>query len=194
MVWLIDHRRPLGPGRPGEGVAARGGRTQAVGGERVPHPLLLRAQVADVVGGRHGRQADPADDLEVVSAESAVLGGVVGDEAGPTYPQVGEDRRAGAVGPGVDGQAECGVGVDGVEALLLQRVGADLVAEPDPASLVAAQVDDGAAALLGDGGQGLFELRAAVAAQRADDVTGETFAVDADEDPCLLYTSDAADE
>ena len=48
------------------------------------------------------------------------------------------------------GKAELEVGVDGVVALVLQAVGADLVADADAAALVAAQVDDDAEPLLGD--------------------------------------------
>ena len=48
------------------------------------------------------------------------------------------------------GQAELDVGLDGVAALVLQRVGPELVAEADAAALVAAQVHDDAVALVGD--------------------------------------------
>ena len=83
------------------------------------------------------------------------------------------------------GKPELQVGVDGVVALLLEVVGAELVGEPDAAALVAAQVDDDAGALLGDEPQRLVQLRAAVAAQRSEDVPGQALGVDPDEDVAL---------
>ena len=91
--------------------------------------------------------------------------------------EVDEDLRADAVLAAVDRQAELDVGVDGVVALVLQVVGADLVADADAAALVAAQVDDDAEALVGDQLHGRVELHAAVAAQRAEHVAGEALAV-----------------
>ena len=61
--------------------------------------------------------------------------------------EVDEHLRADAVLARVGGEAELHVGLDGVAALVLQRVGADLVAEADAAALVAAQVHDHAPAL-----------------------------------------------
>lgn len=47
---------------------------------------------------------------------------------------------ADAVLAGVDGEAELDVGLDGVVALVLQVVGAELLAQADAAALVAAEV------------------------------------------------------
>ena len=49
--------------------------------------------------------------------------------------------------------------------------------QPDAAALVPTEVDHYAAAFIGDRTQRLFELIAAVAAQRSDDVASEAFAV-----------------
>ena len=124
---------------------------------------------------RHDRR-DPLGDLEAEALEAAVLGRVVRDEPHRGDAEVDEDLRADAVLPAVDGQAELEVGVDGVAALLLQAVGGDLVADADAAALVAAEVHDHAAALLGDDLHGRVELDAAVAAQRAEHVAGEALA------------------
>ena len=75
------------------------------------------------------------------------------------------------------GRPELDVRVDRVVALVLQAVGADLVADADAAALVAAQVDDHAEALLGDPLHRRVELHAAVAAQRPEHVTGQALAV-----------------
>ena len=52
------------------------------------------------------------------------------------------------------GRPELHVGVDGVETLVLELVGLQLVGDADPPALVAPQVDDDAEALLGDLGHG----------------------------------------
>ena len=82
----------------------------------------------------------------------------------------------------VGGEAELDVGLDGVAALVLERVGADLVAEADAAALVAAQVHDDARALASamSSMRGV-ELQAAVAAHRPEHVAGEALGVHAHE-------------
>ena len=72
-------------------------------------------------------------------------------------------RRRRVVAP-VDGQTERDVRVDGVEATVLERVGADLVEQTDAASLVP-QIKKHAAIGAPDLLQPGFELLAAVAAQ-----------------------------
>src|SRR6476619_7387819 len=62
-----------------------------------------------------------------------------------------------------------------------KRIRAQLVPESDAATLVAAQVDDHAAALTRDLRERAVELEAAVAAHRPEDVTGEALAVHADQ-------------
>ncbi len=79
------------------------------------------------------------------------------------------------------GQAQLDVGVDGVEAAVLQLVGLQLVGDADPPALVAAQVDDHAQAGFGDQAQGGVELGAAVAAPGAEHVAGQALAVHPDQ-------------
>ena len=95
-------------------------------------------------------------------------------------PEVDEDLGADAVVAQVGGQAELEVGVDGVEALLLELVGAQLVEQADAAALLG-EVEQHALALALDHRQRRLELLAAVAAQRVEDVAGEALGVDADE-------------
>ena len=94
------------------------------------------------------------------------------------HAQVGEDLRADAVVAQVGGEAELQVRLDGVEPAVLQRVGAQLVREPDAAALLA-QVEQHARAALGDRAQRRVQLRAAVAALRAEHVAGEALRVHA---------------
>src|SRR4051794_10994947 len=113
--------------------------------------------------------------------EAAVLCRVVRDEAEALDAEIAEDLRADAVAAGVDRQTLRGVGVDGVQPLVLQRIGPDLVPEADAPTFMPPQVHDGTAALGGDGLEGLLELGAAVAPQRAEDVAGEALAVHTDQ-------------
>ena len=85
-----------------------------------------------------------------------------------------------AVLPRVGGEAEPEVRLDRVEALLLELVGAQLVEQADPASLLG-EVEQHARALLLDPPQRPLELLAAVAALRVEDVAGEALRVDAHE-------------
>jgi hypothetical protein len=76
--------------------------------------------------------------------------------------------------------AELEIGLDGVEALVLQLVGAELGHESDAAAFLLL-VDQDAGALFDDAIHGELELLAAVAAQRAEDVAGQALGVDADQ-------------
>ena len=64
-------------------------------------------------------------------------------------PEIGEDLRADAVVAHVGSEAELEIGVDGVEAAVLQLVGAQLVEQPDAAALLR-QVQHDAALLRRD--------------------------------------------
>ena len=64
--------------------------------------------------------------------------------------EVDEHLRPDAVLARVGGEAELDVRLDGVPALVLERVGADLVAEADAAAFVPPQVHDHAGAFVGD--------------------------------------------
>ena len=89
-----------------------------------------------------------------------------------------QDLHADAVVALVGLEAEPLVGLDGVEPLVLQLVGADLVGQADAAPFLV-QVQQHAAALLGDPLHRRVELRAAVAARRVEDVAGQAARVDA---------------
>ena len=89
-----------------------------------------------------------------------------------------QDRGPRGVVAGVDGQAERGLRVDRVGAGVLLGVGAQLVDEPDAATLVAAEVDDDPA-LAADAGQRSPAAGPAVAPERAEGVAGQALAVQA---------------
>ena len=87
----------------------------------------------------------------------------------------------GAVVARVGRQTEVEVGVDRVATLVLQLVRLQLVQQADPPTLVPAQVEHHAAALLGDPAQRGLQLGAAVAAQRAEHVAGQALGVHPDQ-------------
>ena len=120
--------------------ASRSGRT-------VAHPVPLGQQVGEVVVVGVRRQRDPLGDGDAVLLEVGDLVGVVGHQPDRADPEVLEDLGRGAVVAGVGRQAEVEVGVDGVAAAVLELVGLQLGDQPDPAALVAAQVDHHSPAL-----------------------------------------------
>ena len=131
------------------------------------------------------RVGDRADrhllgDREPVALEPEDLLRVVGEDADAGQAEVAEDLGADAVVAQVGRQPELDVGVDRVEALLLELVGAQLVQQADAAALLG-EVEQHAPALLLDRRQRRLELLAAVAAQRVEDVAGEALGVDADQ-------------
>lgn len=105
---------------------------------------------------------------------------IIGDEADAGEAEELEDLGGKLVGAAVGGEAELDVGFDGVEALVLQLVGAELGHEADAASFLLL-IEENAGAFRGDFGEGELELEAAVAAEGAEDVAGEALGVDADE-------------
>ena len=94
--------------------------------------------------------------------------------------QVLEDLQADAVVAQVGAVAQGQVGLDGVEPLVLEVVGADLLDQADAAALLG-QVDQGADALVADHLQGHVELVAAVAPERVEQVAGEARGVQPDQ-------------
>src|SRR5205807_6217631 len=94
--------------------------------------------------------------------------------------EVGEDLLTDAVVALVDWKPEVLVCLDGVEALVLQRVGAELVHQPDAPTLLP-QVEDDSPPRLGDDLHRLVQLGAAVAPLGGEDVAGEALAVGAEQ-------------
>src|SRR3546814_8306823 len=95
--------------------------------------------------------------------------GIVGEK--PNFADVQEiehSRRDGKI-PCINGKAESNIGVDGVETLVLQRIGAQLVDKADAASLLT-EVQEYAPACLGDLMQRLMKLRTAI---RSEEHTSE---------------------
>jgi hypothetical protein len=105
------------------------------------------------------------------------------------YAEVVEHLGGDAVVARVLWQAKGQARLYGVESLLLERVGGDLVSEPDAASLLP-QVEENAAPLLAQEPHALFELLTAIAAPRAEDVSGQILRVQSDQDR-LVFANDS---
>lgn len=128
--------------------------------------------------GNDGREA--FGDADAVLLEGGDLFGVVGHEADGGDVEEAEDFGGKLEVAAVGGVAEFEVGFDGIAAVVLELVGAELGHEADAAAFLLL-VEEDAAAGFGDGGEGELELLAAIAAEGVEDVAGEALGVDADD-------------
>src|SRR5438132_3080979 len=141
--------------------------------------IALGAEVAGVVRVQRGDGGDALADADAFLLQAGDLQRIVGDEVHGRDAELLQDRRRDVVSPQVVRETEGAVGLVGVGAARLQRVSANLVAEPDAAAFLA-QVENDAAGRGADQGQGVLQLITAVAFQAAQDLAGEALAVDAD--------------
>src|SRR6476661_4894160 len=97
----------------------------------------LRLEVRAVVEPRFDRMGNTLRG-DAVRRELAELVRIVREQSNRAHAEGAQDRRGDAVVALVVAEAEREVRVDGVEpALLLQRIRADLVRQPDPATFLA---------------------------------------------------------
>ncbi len=144
------------------------------------HSRLLRPHVRDVVPVRLQEDRNALDHVDPEALERRKLLGVVAEQADTDGAKVAKNVRAGDVVPRVSGEAERLVCLDGVESLLLERVGSYLVEQADAAAFLA-QIHEHAGSVLRDRAKRCGELRPAVAPQGPEDVAGETLRVNSDE-------------
>src|SRR5438034_673426 len=149
-------------------------------GEEMAHLLPLGQEVAPIA--LRGRDLDghALHDLQSVSFDAHDLLRIVGEDAEPPRPQVHEDLRPDTVVTQVRLEPQSLIGLHGVLAAVLDLVGAQLVEEPNAPPLLP-HVHEHAATFALDDGEGLVELRAAIAAPGAEDVAGETLGMHAHE-------------
>src|SRR5215203_2485685 len=129
-----------------EGFPAHSTRTAAGAGpsvrslldsrELVPQLLLLRLEVAAGVIGRRDLERQPFDDGELVALDADQLARIVRQQAHRTDPEILQDLDADAVVALIGLETEPLVRLDGVESLILQLVGANLVGQPDSPPLL----------------------------------------------------------
>ena len=102
----------------------------------MPHPVLFRLQVTEVVGVGCHLDGHVLDDLESVGPESHTLHGVVGEQSHLMDAQVAQHLGSAAVVALIGLEAEVDVGIDGVEAFFLQLIGRYLVHQADAATFL----------------------------------------------------------
>ncbi len=137
----------------------------------------LGAQVASIVRIGRDDQRQARGDADAERLEAGDLARVVGHQLDRLHAERVQHVGGDAVVALVVAEAQGLVGLDGVEAVVLQLVGADLVGQADAAALLA-QVEQDAVRHRRELAQGGLQLVAAVAAQRADDVAGEALRVE----------------
>src|ERR1700730_14265535 len=140
--------------------------------EPVAGALELGGEIAAVDGIDRRVEREPPDHVDARAGNAGALPRIVGEQ-GPVGAAGHREHGVGdAVVALVVVEAERGVGVDGVEPLLLELIGAHLVDETDPAPFLV-EVENHAAAGLVEPRHSELELIAAVAAARAEHVAGE---------------------
>jgi hypothetical protein len=142
------------------------------------HLIALGLEIA-LVGGLGGDDGgDALGDLNAGEFEGLDLCGIVGDESNGVDAQLLEDLGREFELAAVGLVSELKVGFDGVEALVLEFVGAKLGHESDASALLLFVKEDTGASI-GDHGEGKFELLAAITTERVENVSGEALGVDA---------------
>ena len=144
------------------------------------HFIALGFEVALEGGFAGDGGGDALDDGDAGGFEGGDLLGVVGDEADAGDAELAKNGGGEFELAIVGAEAEALVGFDGVEALVLQFVGAELGHEADAATLLLF-VEQDAGTLGGDEAQREVQLVMAVATQGVEDVSGEALGVDADQ-------------
>src|ERR1700687_3253285 len=140
----------------------------------------FRFEVRPVLCARGDLDGNELDNLEPVKRARGLLW-VVREDARLAHPEVDQDLHADAVLAMVGLEAEALVRLDRVEALVLERVGAQLVHQPDATPFLS-QVEEDPASLRGNALERRVHLLAAVAPLRSEDIAGQALGVDAYED------------
>ena len=109
------------------------------------------------------QQSKPGCHFDAKIAQPRALRRIRRRSPNPSQTKISEYRGGCIVITGVDRQPQPQIGIDGVEAAVLQRVRVQLGVQPDAASLVTAEVDHRAASFSGDLTQCRVQLFPAVA-------------------------------
>ena len=113
--------------------------------ELVAGARRLRRQIAAVVGIDRRLERHPAGDLDAGLGETVELGRVVGQQHDARAVEHLQHARGNAVVALVVIEAERGVGIDRVEAVVLHLIGAHLVGEAKAAAFLRQIQNDAAA-------------------------------------------------
>ena len=125
-------------------------------------------------------QGDTLDDVYSERPQGIQLVGVIGQQAHGSDAEILQYAGGGRVLPLIGLVAERQVGVDRVQALVLEVVGPQLVPQPNAAALLA-QVDQNAGTLLSDAFDRQVELLPTIAAQGTEHIPCEALGMDPDQ-------------
>src|SRR5215471_13865893 len=142
--------------------------------------FLFRPKVVDVAVPRLDFQGDALDDTQAIALEADDLRRVVGQQAQFLDAQITQDLCPDAVVPEIIFETQLEISLYGIETLVLQRIGLDLVRQPDPSALLM-HIDEHAFALAADEIKGETNLIATITALGAEDVAGQTLRMHAHE-------------
>src|SRR5689334_8697815 len=102
----------------------------------MPELVFLRPEIADIRGpGRHFDR-NAFDHFESVAFNADDLSWIVREQADFSQAEIDEDLRAGAIVAQIRLEPETEIGLHGIDALVLQLIGLDLVDQSDPAAFL----------------------------------------------------------
>ena len=146
----------------------------------MPELFTFSFQIAAVMRIGTDFNGNLLDDLQSVAFETDNLFGIISEQANSFQAKIGEDLCAETVLAEIHVEAELSVGFHRVVALFLQLIGFDFGRQANAASFLA-HIDHNSATGFGNLAHGLMELRATIATAGTEDIAGEAFAVNADE-------------
>jgi glycosyltransferase involved in cell wall biosynthesis len=145
---------------------------------------FLGAQVANVIGGRLGEQGHLVHQFEPVARESVDLLWIVRVDPHPPDAQVVQDLGPDPVFTQVGLESKGLVGLDRVQPAVLELIGPELVGEADPTPRLP-EIQEHRPLFAGELLQRLVQLRFAITALQAEDVSRQAFRMHADGDNLL---------
>jgi hypothetical protein len=102
---------------------------------------------------------------------------IIGEQPDPVLPEQRKHPRGNPEITRIDRKAQPCVGIDRIKALILERIGAQLVDQADPAPFLP-QIEQDPPAALGNQSQRGVKLRPAIAFEAAQHIAGQAFAVE----------------
>lgn len=142
--------------------------------------ITLGRKIAFIMGIGRQMMWHALDDGDRRCFETRHFSGVVCQQAYAGLAEQRQHSRRHAKVAGIDSKAKAQIGVHRVKALILKLIGAQLVDQANPAALLAEVKQDAPAALRNLMQCGL-KLRPAVTLEAAQHITGEAFAMEADQ-------------
>src|ERR1700722_18684904 len=166
---------------PGELVAHAAARSKA---QRVSHSFLLGPQVGQRLGGRRRLTRNLRGNFDAGVSYGANLARIVRQKADPPDVEIAQDRDRQTEIPVVRLESEGPIGLNGVDAGVLQLIGLQLRHQADASTLLIF-VNHHATPFIGDSLQGHCKLVATIAGQRAQRLAGEALRMKAQQRPVL---------